>query len=213
MFDPGEHVEEAAELYALGDCSATERGRIERHLQRCAQCARRVGDAEAAVLHLIEAQAAHFPSASLAPVKLGRARQGWAWFAAVAAAFVLGLFLPAGFRTPVVPPSQESLATTAMLGGHFLHAQFVPRSAGAPKAKVIYARSGGWLYVIAAAGSALDVAVVERGMRRIVARLPAGRQTRSVFIARSARADAVVLLDRGREIARANVGYVKAEPR
>ena len=49
-----EHVNEDAELYALGTLGALDAARIERHVRTCDECARRVAQAEATVLRLID---------------------------------------------------------------------------------------------------------------------------------------------------------------
>jgi hypothetical protein len=101
---------------------------------------------------------------------------------------------------------------TAMLAGHFLHAPFVPVAAGAPAGKVIYAREGGWLYVIVAAGtSALDVDVVSNGVRRRVSSLAASSQTRASFIRTSEAIQSVQLFQGSTPIAQARIVYVPKE--
>src|SRR5579864_7164998 len=89
MRNGGEHLGEDAELYALGTLGEVERGRVERHVLTCDECAARVGEAEAVVLALIQPERANAPALpSRAPAFAGRPR----WIGAVAAAVVAGLF-------------------------------------------------------------------------------------------------------------------------
>jgi hypothetical protein len=206
-----DHIGDNAELYALGELDDLEAARVERHARACAECARRLGDAEAAVLQLIEAGGV----AEDVPETLDRrmrfaqpASPTRAWIAAVAAAFVLGL-LPWGWTmTQQRGNETPQPAVDAMLAGHFAHAPLLPLVAGAPSAKVIYAREGGWIYVLAAAGtSALDVATVTGAKTSVVAALAPSGATRSAFVKIAGRIDAVELLENGKPISSAHVAY------
>jgi hypothetical protein len=212
MFDQADHVGELAELYALGDLSVAERERITSHARECPQCAQRLGEAEATVLRLIESDTA--AEASVTPLRRVRfGSSNWAAVAAIAAAFLLGL-LPWGVQTLRERPSTplrmtteaNRLAMSAMLAGHFLHAPLVPLAANAPAGKVIYAREGGWIYVIVAAGSApLDIDTVSGGTRTPVATLEASAQTRAAFVRTAAAIQAVELLQGSTPIAQARI--------
>jgi hypothetical protein len=124
------------------------------------------------------------------------------WIVAAAAAFVFGL-LPWVIsslhdRSNAGAAASGQAAVTAMLAGHFAHAPFVARAQNAPPAKVIYAREGGWIYVIAGAGpDPLDIVVSHSGRSTAVGRLPSSSGVRSTFIALPGRVDEVVLRDRG----------------
>lgn len=103
---------------------------------------------------------------------------------------------------------------TAMLHGHFQHAQFVGDVPGAPLAKVVYKRDGGWIYVLAGPGAAaLSVVTVAHGARATVATLAPATQTRAAFVSLSAPVDEVLLLDGARQLAHANVVFAKNPPR
>jgi hypothetical protein len=204
MFDQADHVGELAELYALGELSLAERERVDRHARECPQCAQRLGEAEATVLRLIERDA-DFVEGRLRPMRF---RSNWAAVAAIAAAFLIGL-LPWGVQTLRERGSTSEanqLAMSAMLAGHFLHAPLVPLAANAPAGKVIYAREGGWIYVIVAAGPApIDVDTVSSGTRTRVASLAGSAQTRAAFVRTSAAIQSVELLQGGTPIAQARV--------
>ncbi|MBV8283975.1 MAG: zf-HC2 domain-containing protein [Candidatus Eremiobacteraeota bacterium] len=209
MFERGEHAGEAAELYALGQLSPQEREQFDRHVRECAQCAARVGEAEATVLRLIEADAANGATPLRAPWRPAPKPRYAAWMTAVAAALVLAL-LPWGwyFWGPRAATPAEQLAATAMLNGHFLHAALVPVDANAPHAKVIYARDGGWFYVLAgAAKDPLDVVLISNGTRTPVATIAPGDLTRGAFVRENRRYDAIELDDGATPVASAKLVY------
>jgi anti-sigma factor RsiW len=208
-----DHIGENAELYALGELDELEAGRIQRHARACAECAQRLGEAEATVLQLIESDGADasVPEAldrRIAFVKPASPTRGW--IAAVAAAFVIGL-LPWGWTVTQRHPNEVAQpAIDAMLVGHFVHAPLLPLQAGAPAAKVIYAREGGWIYVLAAAGSdSLDVAAVTGGRTTVVAALAPSGATRAAFVKIPGRVDSVELLENGKPIAAAHLVYAR----
>jgi hypothetical protein len=104
--------------------------------------------------------------------------------------------------------SPDRQAATAMLAGHFGHAPLRALKAGAPIAKVVYPREGGWLYVIVAPGATeLDVAVAARGRRQRIASLRPSETTRTLFLHYPGRVDEVELLQAGAPVARAHVVY------
>ncbi len=210
------HAGVSAELYALGALNELERRRIERHAATCDECSRRVGEAEATVLHLIESR--DMPLGAFQPdrrIRFGPAPlAARAWIASIAAAFLIGL-LPwgvASLRGPATNDAalQQQLATSAMLAGHFVHVPFQPRVPGAPAAKVIYAREGGWFYVIVAPGPApLDVVVVAHGKRTTVGAVSVAQTVRSVFVNQPTPIEMVELCERGVPIAVAHIAYVQ----
>ena len=129
-----DHIGEHAELYALGQLDELESSRVERHARTCDACARRLGEAEEAVLGLIESG----DVAAEPPIELDRrvrfsGQPPRAWIAAVAAAFLVGL-LPWGVTTlrhsDQGTGSNQQLAMNAMLAGHFLHVPVAPLSPG-----------------------------------------------------------------------------------
>lgn len=212
MFEANAHIGEDAELYALGELDSDLRERLERHVRVCGECAHRVGEAESTVLRLIEAQA--IPAGALRPFRV-RDPQAWRWAAAIAAAFVLGLlpWLGSALR-PAAPPASQEVAMNAMLHSHFQHTQFVNDAPGAPPAKVIFGRTGGWIYVLAGPGDApLSVVTVAGGARTTVATLAPAKQTRAAFVPISTRIDEVDLLDGTRRLAHANVVFAQPAPR
>lgn len=142
-----EHIDELAELYALGALDDATRERVDRHTRTCTKCAARVGEAENFIAQTIPEREPtpaldRRVGAAFAPV---RRSSPW-WGALVAAAFVAGLLLP--YRPPSSFDADRDRAIPALVNSHFLHAQFTPLVADAPKAKVIYGRSAPWRFFI-----------------------------------------------------------------
>lgn len=149
-----EHIDELAELYALGALDEAERATVDLHAKSCAVCAARLGNAEAMIAETIEK---HAPSGTL-DVRVHKAfaprrRTAPPWGALAAAAFLLGLLpglLFAAFYHPRAPfESDRDRAIVAMVNSHFLHAQFTALAPDAPKAKVIYGRGKPWRLFVA----------------------------------------------------------------
>src|SRR5438552_18715103 len=92
MNTTGMHVDENAELYALGTLSDSERAAVDAHVATCASCAHRVGEAEEAVAALSARQTA-------VPSRLDRRMRASftarsmprSLYSLVAAALILGL--------------------------------------------------------------------------------------------------------------------------
>jgi hypothetical protein len=134
------HIDQEAELYALGMLSDDERARIDEHLLACEQCAALVGRAEATVAALIDSTQVRNRS---------QRRTAW-WPIAVAAAFAVtaaGLF---GQNTVMRGAlSNDGALIATMVDSHFDHTQFrAPNGAEIP-AKVIYERHGKWYEILA----------------------------------------------------------------
>ncbi len=206
-----DHIGENAEIYALGDLGELESTRVEHHVRTCDACAKRLGEAEATVLRLIESGDVSEPPATLTGrIRFSGQRQR-TWIAAVAAAFVLGL-LPWGITTlrhsDVEQGANQQLAMNAMLAGHFLHTPAVALFPGVPKAKVIYPREGGWLYVLVGASSQpIDVVAIAGNKRTTIASIPPGPATRSAFVQIAQRVSSVQLLEGGTLVASARIVY------
>jgi hypothetical protein len=159
----GLHIGDDAELYALGVLDEAERRAIDAHLAHCAECRRRVGEAEETVLAMERHVAPEEPPADLeARVRAGRAEpsraRGFSWYA-LAAAFLIGLLPAVAFFANRLHEDQlreqqvagaHSVVMLAMVHSHFGHAQFAPYKAAehVPNAKVVFARDGSWMYIL-----------------------------------------------------------------
>jgi hypothetical protein len=133
------HIDQEAELYALGMLDDDERERVDEHLLTCEPCTVLVGNAEAAVAALIDSTQVRRP----------KQRRAW-WPAAVAAAFALttlGLLGQNVILHGALNSDGSMIAT--MIDSHFDHAQFVNASGREIAAKAIYERHGKWFEILA----------------------------------------------------------------
>jgi Putative zinc-finger len=204
------HIDELAELYALGTLSPEQRVLVDAHAGVCETCAARLGEAEQTVANLVEQ---HSPSAALDrrihAVFVPRSPSRWS--ALIAAAFVIGL-LPSialwsnqiGARTR---EADRSAAVQAMVTSHFAHSPFTPLVRDAPKAKVIYSRGGDWRFIIAQTGHPYDVAAQMGDHIISLGSLHVSGDAGELFISRAPRAQVLLLLDRARPVARVTLPY------
>ncbi|MGH7328195.1 MAG: zf-HC2 domain-containing protein, partial [Polyangiaceae bacterium] len=198
------HLGDEIELYALGDLSAQERAEIEAHLADCDMCTRAVGEAEETL-----AQMASLLPAFKAP-KRSRLRSVWSVPAAriaIAASFVIGLLVAAGtlpFLTLTSRTSSDDVrAQAAMTHSHFVHVELAPVMAGAPAAKVIYARDRSWLYAIVDDGHSAYrlVSIGNSGAPHDLGTLVSHGETASLFADHPPSGDTVELVSGDRIIA------------
>jgi hypothetical protein len=181
-----QHVADLAELYACGALDDLERARVDAHVRTCAACAAEIGQAEAVAAMLVPpadppTRLDRRIAVSFAP----RARRS-PWFAAAAAAFVIGL-LP-GFALYVAGRGGDAFdadrrsAVRAMVSSHFAHAQCVAAASPGLKAKVIYARTGGWVYAVAQTREALHLQVYRGGTYQDAGALHAEGDAAELFV-------------------------------
>jgi hypothetical protein len=158
------HLEEDAEMYALGLLDAAEHERVERHVASCVDCAGRLGRAEASVAALADATVAReaapaalrarIPAAPAAAPVRAVTRLTWrspaAWAGAAAAAFALTSGSLAvqnvALRSNV---TADGTVFVAMVHSHFSHVQFASPDGTPVDAKVVYERHGGWYEILA----------------------------------------------------------------
>lgn len=149
----GEHLGDEAELFALGALEDAERSAAARHVALCAACRERVAAAELVMASLAAAVPAAEPPASIgrrlrASARGGRPRNAgpFALAATVALAFV-GL----GSQTLLLSNREaaEDRALATIVSSHFNHVSAVTRGDSGVSAKVLYARDGAWIFVIA----------------------------------------------------------------
>jgi hypothetical protein len=201
---------EDASLYALGSLERRETDAFDREAATCDECAQLLAQASDALARIVLEDAA--PAFTPPRLVTGRKRPRIATtvsFAAVAAAIAIA-FLSA-WRLAVVDLQLRAndLALSAIVGSHFSHAQFVSKTAGAPPAKLLYARDHSWLYI-----------VVQRPTQRLTAEsfenatataavlgsVPPAHGPSAIFIRPATRVTAVVLVDsRGTVIERASL--------
>jgi hypothetical protein len=144
------HIDQEAELYALGMLDDDERERVDEHLAACEPCTVLVGTAEAAVAALVDTTQERKP----------QARTTW-WPVAVAAAFALTAMGLLGQNVVMRGAlSSDGAVLATMINSHFDHAQFQAPGGAEIGAKAIYERHGKWFEVLADGTPAWHVVLV-----------------------------------------------------
>jgi hypothetical protein len=181
------HIDQEAELYALGMLDDDERARVDEHLAGCEPCTVRVGAAEAAVAALVDVTQER---------KTSR-RATW-WPVGVAAAFAVaaaGLLGQNVMMRGALASDGAVLAT--MVNSHFDHTQFQAPGGAEIGAKAIYERHGKWFEILADGTPAWHVVFVRPdGSREVVRADFARRGTASiVYVPQSAPVKTIDLED------------------
>jgi len=206
------HIDDDAELYALGSLDADERTAVEAHIATSNACLQRVRDAEETAFALSAQFGSTTPPAELDTRIAGafsRRMPARPWLA-IAAAFIIGLL-------PSIPLTYDRVhhdrllrmhdeAVTAMVTSHFAHAQFAPAGGAAlPPSKVIFARDGSWLYIVISGAHRYTVeGVGPDGMHALGETSPTS-STSQLFVERPPHIRSVRLVDNGTNIGSANV--------
>lgn len=192
------HIGENAELYALGSLDDLDRLRLEAHVANCADCMRRLGQAEETVLGLEnQVPAEPLPADARVPKFVSRPVPGW-WLGVVAAAAALII----GYLLPHAQQPSDNAAHVAMLHSHFNHAQFVGNG---PLAKVIYARDRSWYYVVVEGSHTYGVAGVSNAGNVSLGTLRPRDGTSELFVPHAPRFDQIQLLDGSGVVERAQI--------
>jgi hypothetical protein len=173
------HLDDDAELYALGLTEPERGAEIEAHLAACEPCRARVVAAEEAAASL----AAWWPQLATAAAVVFAATTGWESLAAQSAGGQLA-------RTDV--------ALTAIASSHFGHTTLT--SDPGVVAKAIYARDGAWCYVVASGAPRGTHVVLHRGnATQDMGELQQGAPS-TLFLRNAGRPDDIALVADGRVI-------------
>jgi len=197
------HIDQEAELYALGMLDDEERARVDDHLATCEPCTVRVGAAEAAVAALVDTPQERKPER----------RAAW-WPVAVAAAFAvtaMGLLGQNVVMRGALASDGAILAT--MVNSHFDHTQFQAPGGAELPAKAIYEKHGKWFEILADGAPAWHVVFVRPdGTRDPAGAEFARRGTASVvYVAQTAPVKTIDLEDAGGHIVGSVHPVVQAE--
>jgi hypothetical protein len=202
-----DHLDELAELYALGALDDAERASVDAQARTCAECAARLGEAESTIVQFVPERE---PSRALdrrmrAAFAPPQRQSAWRIGPLVAAAFILGLLPGVLFgvlHRSAAPPfaADRERAINAMVTSHFLHAQFQPLTPDAPKAKVVYGRTTPWRFFIAQSSHAYTVAATQGRNVIILGKLNVSGDAAELFIPQTG-ARSFVLMDGNRVVA------------
>lgn len=211
-----QHLGEDAELYPLGVLDDDTARDVERHVASCSDCAERVARAQAAAASLAAALPLATPSAALErrlresarPQPSAQRRPSLFPFA-IAAAIVLA-FLGFGWQALVLRErlAAEDVALVTMVHSHFNHVSMSPDSADPVAAKILYARDGSWIYIIAdkPGGSLHAIAETATGSADLGA-LPSTGETSSLLVHPHQRIRSIILQRAGTNVASARLTY------
>lgn len=217
-----DHIDELAELYAVGSLDESQAARVEYHAAECSACATRLHEAETTVAAIAQAQARplHEPPAALR----ARLRQSvdraahrgvmtWHPFAAgIAAAIVLALiptFVAVDRSTALQAMQQDerALARLASAGTNIDHAQFMSGSAPM-NAKVLYGPKGDWYYVVVMHPRAgMQVAYVHGGRMEMLGTVKMHGESGTLYLPVNHKMDELALVEDGNVLADAHLVY------
>ncbi len=215
-----DHIDENAELYALGSLDDLERVRVERHVAQCAQCAARVHEAENAVAGLAEALPSHAAPIGL-HARLQRSigsnatRRAPLWRsvpAAIAAALILAL-IPTWVavdrsRHAAVAMHQDERALATLANSPFRRAQFMSPQNRPMPAKVLYGMHGDWYYVVVMHPKPdMQVAYVHDGQMEMLGPVAMHGESGTLYLPVNHKMDELALLEGNKVVANAHLAY------
>lgn len=217
-----EHINELAELHALGSLEAFERERVYEHVAQCEPCRLRLEYAEDAVAALAQAQAkpGHQAPPSLqhrlersiaAPA---RGLLTWHPFAAAVAAAVILALVPTWVavdrNTALLAMRQDerALARLADAGTQIDHAQFMSPSKQPMDAKVLYGPHGDWYYVVVMhPRPGMQVAYVHDGHMEMLGTVAMHGESGTLYLPVNHKMDELALLEDNTVVADAHLVY------
>jgi len=194
------HVDDDAELYALGLTERDRDAHIEAHLAECDACRARVVAAEEAVAAL---------SAALPAMPPAHARR--AWIAPLATAASVVFAVTAGVEGIAAHSASAELARngaalSAMAASHFGHTTMTATQPGVI-AKAIYARDGTWCYVVVDGAPRGSHVLLRHGGREVDAGALEGAAPATLFTAAAGKPTGVAVVAGARTIARGTPVY------
>ena len=218
----GAHVQDQVEAYALGALEDSERAAVDAHIAGCDACLQLVGRAEETVASLTATLPSLRPPAGLgarltnsagisgeerpmrSPLLRFRAFAPLATAAALALALGGTLVQNQSMRGEL---TQENGALTHVVHAHFLHVTMTPGPGEAVAAKILFARDGSWIYVLAdRPPEGVHVVVTVGGVERDLGPLVSQGAVSSLF-ADVEKPSAVTLRDGAGTIASALLSY------
>jgi Putative zinc-finger len=231
------HVEDLAELYALGALTDPERVKVDEHLRVCTDCARLVGASERDVALIASSEAQSDAPAQLAArvERMFRARPSttpipsqvlssraasrdrrWRLAAAMAAAFLVGILPSLYFWNENRDLHRAMLAQSGAMERLALASHrtstFWPTEKGRP-AQVLYAPDGSW-YLIVVRGLSKTLAVVwmHDGAHTMLGDAVPHGGIATLYLPKSHRMDRLALMDGGRIVAEATLSWGRTPP-
>jgi hypothetical protein len=195
-----QHLDDDAELYALGFTDRERSDEIEAHLATCAACCARVTAAEAVGASL----AAALPPM---PAATSQRRTWWPQLATAAAVVFAATSVLEGnvVRVASDHAQRTDVALTALASSHFGHTTLTANPGIV--AKTIYARDGAWVYVVAnGAPAGAHLTLRQGAANRDLGALDTGTPS-TLFVRQPGRADEFDIVVDGKVVARGKPAY------
>lgn len=195
------HLEDEAELYALGMLDSDERARVEDHLASCDACARRVARAETVIASL-----ATLPPIPTAVAKSRRSNGIYGAAIAIAAALFAGF----AFGRTSAPQLYDDPVRATLVRSHFRHVALRAITKPGLDAKVLYGNDGAWVWVVIAQSDCRCTVIGFRGSAAVALGEPNPQGTTSeLYVPNAQRFTRIVLAARGDNttLAEADLAY------
>ncbi len=213
-----EHVDDLAELYALGSLEDLDRARVERHTSSCAACAERVSEAEESVTRIAELQTMHEAPPGLrtrlhSSLALAHLRHAWVRSipAAIAAALVLALiptWVAVDRTRTVAAMHQDEQALAKIASAPFARAQFMSPRNAPMDAKVLYGMHGDWYYVVVMHPKpGMQVAYVHEGKMEMLGTVATHGASGTLYLPVNHKMEELALVSDGAVIGDAHLAY------
>ncbi|HZX67946.1 MAG TPA: zf-HC2 domain-containing protein [Candidatus Elarobacter sp.] len=187
------HLDDDAELYALGLTERERSAEIEAHLAACPDCRTRVIAAEAAAAAL---------ASTLPPMPAAAPRRAWWPALAAAAALVFATTTVTegiAVRARGAEAARTDVALTAIASSHFGHTTLSADPGVVVKA--LYARDGAWCYVVATGAPRGAHVMIRRGTATRDAGALGDGSPATLFLRQPGRADEVSIVAGDRVVA------------
>jgi anti-sigma factor RsiW len=212
-----QHVGDDAELYPLGMLDDDAAREVERHIAHCSECAERVAQAQTVAATLAAALPAATPSPALERRLSASTRsrpvaskiRANLFRYAVAAALAL-VFLGLGLQTLLLRGrlANDDVALVTMVHSHFNHVSMSPESANPVAAKILYARDGSWIYIIAdKPGGSLHALARTASATTDLGALASSGETATLLVRPRERIQSITLQRGGTNVASARLVY------
>jgi anti-sigma factor RsiW len=212
-----QHLGDDAELYPLGMLDDDAAREVERHIAHCSPCAERVAQAQMVAASLAAALPAASPSPALERRLSAAVRSRPAasklranlFRYAVAASLAL-VFLGLGLQTLLLRGrlANDDVALVTMVHSHFNHVSMSPESANPVAAKILYARDGSWIYIIAdKPGGSLQALARTASATTDLGALASSGETATLLVRPHERIQSITLQRAGTNVASARLVY------
>jgi len=211
------HIEEQADLYALGMLDARERSEVERHAASCEQCAARIERARDDIALIEGTRTQIRPPSSLA----ARLRDSTRGVGVVQHRVTIALAFAAALAISLLPTwvavDRNRTLRTAMSSDEQALARMASAPAmrratfmagKAPMGKVLYGPHGDWYYVIIMKPKPnMQIAYLHSGAREMLGTLAMHGASGTLYLPVNHRMDELALMDGGRIVADAHLVY------